>query len=598
MWLGLDGEGIGRAPHRYVMLCSADSAGWRDYVEDVNGLSTDACLRFLFTLPAARTQHRGSDMRVAGYYLSYDWTMILRDLPNRAIFRLLRPELRARPKNEGGGFSPVRWRGYALHYLAGMMRIARGSRSITVWDVGKYYQCRFVQALENSGIAAPELIRRMKLERGTWIESDLDRMRAYCLEECTHLARLTELLESQHNAIGLHPTAWHGPGSTAGALFAAHGIDQYLKEPPAPVEDCANRAYFGGRFEHSLIGIRDSVTAYDVRSAYPAAMTALPCLAHGRWVHQTRLPRQDATACIRYRITDIGDRVWGPLPCRLPDGTICWPRAGTSGWAWSVEFWAAQRGWKGVEFAGEAWVLRSGCKCHPFDFMHELYNWRISKPENIQVVKLAANSGYGKTAQRIRSKYSSRIWAGIITATCRARMLELITRHGDESHLLAIATDGAYSTESLDIEAPGLGSWEVEHEGRMTFLRPGIYWSAEKVRARGIGRRHLTEQMALAEQAITEHQSRLSMGTSVHFGNARQCVYATPSGVLRRSKAYGEWLDLPVTLSLAPAPKRTDDWRPPALEGVESAPYGAVSADARRLQALGLLLEGRMTSGR
>lgn len=591
MWLGVDGEGIGRFPHRYVMLCLSSSDGRKqDYIEDVNGLSTDACLRFLL--------HYGAHT-LAGYYLSYDWTKILSDLPMRDIYRLFRPEFRARPRTEGGGFTPVVWRDYKLHYLSGMVRIHRRDESVTVWDVGKYYQARFVIALETSGIAPPELIGRMKLERGTWDESDLDRMREYCLEECTYLARLVELLQRQHEAIGLNPKVWHGPGSTAGCLLKKRSIDDHLAKPADGVQFAAECAYFGGRFEHSLIGERSHVYAYDVRSAYPHAIrTELPCLAHGRWVRQKRAPKDGDTALVRYRVRDIGDRVWGPLPCRLADGSIVWPRGGSTGWAWGREFQAASEYWTGVEYLRDAWVWKQECHCQPFTFIDELYQWRISRPENKQVVKLALNSMYGKIAQRIESRYSSRLWAGLITSTCRTRMLELIGRHADESKLLAIATDGAYSEERFDIGGSALGDWEVSDEGAMTFLRPGIYWSEEKVRARGVGRSHLTEQMAAAKQAIADRAPKLGMGTSIHFGNARQCVYRTPSGVYRRSKAYGEWVELPVSLSLAPEPKRDADWRPPMLDGVESAPYMAGARDARMLQVLGSLLEGRLARGR
>lgn len=185
-WLGCDGEGVGRFPHRYVMLCINSSDGAReDYVEDVNGLTTHDCLSFFLDSPAARQKKHGAEVKLCGYYLTYDWTKILADMPDRLIYRLLRPELRAIAGDEGGGFTPVRWKGYKLHYLSGMMRISRGSKSVTIWDVGKYYQARFVAALEQSGIAPTDLIVRMKAERGkmSWEGVDPETMRAYCLEE-------------------------------------------------------------------------------------------------------------------------------------------------------------------------------------------------------------------------------------------------------------------------------------------------------------------------------------------------------------------------------------------------------------------------------
>lgn len=617
-WIGLDGEGLGRRPHRYVMLCASDGEGrYQDYIEDVNGLSTRAALRFLMSLPAAHDKRRTCTVNVAGYYLSYDWTMILRDLPNRALHRLLRPELRARPRNEGGGFSPVRYEGYELHYLSGLMRISKDGRILNVWDVGKFYQARFVAALEASGFAAPELIKRMKEERGSWEDSDIGRMRPYCLEECRALALLCAQLEAQHAAIGIDLASWHGPGSTASGVLTRNSVlSSHAPTPPelaGPV-DCA---FFGGRFEQSCIGSREAVNSYDIRSAYPFAASTLPCLAHARWVHRKRAPRDGTTALIRYRVTNIGDRVWGPLPCRLTDGSIVWPRGGSTGWVWSVEFEAALRHYRGVEYAGEHWELVRNCDCQPFAFLKELYKWRIERPENKQVVKLAMNSVYGKLAQSIGggSRWSSRVWAGLITSGTRARMLDLIGLHSDESKLASIATDGAYSSECLDIAGEELGGWECGAKGLMTFVRPGIYWShadvlewygrpgeqsvadaaAKAVKSRGLSRRHMLTQVARCEAAIAHGETKAMLGTTIQFGGARECVYKTQSGLYKRSELYGEWYPMPASLSLAPAPKRDENWRPPLLQGVESAPYRTGSVEAQKLRLIGSLLEGRIT---
>lgn len=610
-WLGIDGEGIGRAPHRYVLLAASDSSGKHDYVENVNGIPTAVGLRFLLTLGA-----RFPDHRLAGFYLSYDWTMLLRDVPNRALYRLLRPETRLRPRAEGAGFSPVYWQGFKLHYLSGMMRIVRGERSVTVWDVGKFYQSRFVAALEAAGLAPSELITRMKEERGTWHEHDLDRMRDYCLEECRELSKLCGLLERQHTGIGLSLKSWHGPGSTASALLAKHKVEKHHAKTPPHLDGIVARAFFGGRFEQARIGSEAGVWSYDVRSAYPHAASTLPCLVHAKWVHRRRAPSDSAVAVVRYRVKDIGERTWGPLPCRLADDSIVWPRSGSTGWVWSVEFRAALA-WRGVEYGGEHWELVRKCSCVPFHFVPDLYRARIARPENKQVLKLALNSLYGKLAQSAGggSRWSSRVWAGIITATTRARMLDLIRAHSDESKLVAIATDGAYSTEHLSFDVgDALGTWEVGAKGFMTFVRPGIYWAhtdilkwygaptldaralaTKAIRSRGISRAHLLTQVSAAEAAIARGDARAELGVTTQFGGARETVYRTPSGLVKRSPLYGQWYEMSAKLSLAPEPKRDANWNPPSLDGIESAPYEPnKGVSSKLLRLIGSMLEGRI----
>jgi hypothetical protein len=65
---------------------------------------------------------------------------------------------------------------------------------------------------------------------------------------------------------------------------------------------------------------------------------------------------------------------------------------------------------------------------------------------------------------------------------------------------------------------------------------------------------------------------------------------------VKRSKAYGEWCELPVSLSLKPEPKRAADWTPPRLNGIDSQPYNKapLSLDAKALQLIGSLLQGKI----
>lgn len=598
-WIGLDGEGLGREPHRYVLLARSDADGRRASIERRTGLRTGECLRWLLATP--------SDGRLAGYFLGYDWTMILRDLPNADIYTLLRPELRQRPLAEGGGFSPVRWRGYRLHYLSGMMHLSDGKgRGVTVWDLGRFFQAPFVDALEAWEIAAPQkMIARMKAKRSAFAWRDFAGIKRYCHAECKALAQLAAQLQAAHEAAGLKLRSWHGPGSSASVLLKRLRIDDRRGTIPSEVQDVASRAFFGGRFEQSRLGSVRAVIGYDIVSAYPYQAYQLPCLEHGRWEHVTRerdLARVEQ-ACVRYELRDVGAEPWGPLPCRMPNGTILFPRKGSRGWVWLDEWRAAREGWMGVRWGGEAWALRTDCDCQPFEPLADLFRQRLAlgKSGKGRVLKLALNSVYGKLAQTVGSpRFASRVWSGMITSGTRAQLLRLLCLHRDRRHVIALATDGLYSTERLKLPAAplgelSLGSWEAEPHGTMVFVRPGIYWSEDgTVRARGVGRRHLLEQRQAVLDAIEGEDERALIGESQYFGAARACVYRLRSGVLRRSRHFGQWHDVPARISLRPAPKRRPDWSLPILQGVESAPYDEApkSDDARGLQLLGDMLWG------
>ncbi len=585
--VGIDGEGIGRRPHRYTLLAWSDAHGKRaGHIEDANGLSTLACLQFVTSLPLAA--------RMYGYYLGYDWTMMLRDLPNRDIYRLLRPELRAL-QGEGANFSEVPWGNFRLHYLAGMMRVrnVRSRRSVTVWDVGKFYQSSFVEALRKWSVAPSTVdrIAAMKAKRSTFKHSDRKEILAYCLDECAALARLVEELNDAHAKVGLPLRKWYGPGSSAKVALGQLGIKSKRGKPPPEVSAAASRAFFGGRFENRDIGVFEGpVYGYDLVSAYPAATRALPCLEHGRWRRTTRERDLDspAQALVRFSLAPTTRQAWwGPLPIRLAQGSIVFPRSGASGWTYAAEFRAARAAWPNVEFR-EAWILTSSCKCRPFERVEEWFaeRLRIGKSGRGIVLKLVLNSLYGCLAQTIgfHPPFACRVWAGMITSAVRAELLRAIAQNPEA--VLCTATDGIYSTAPLALDVgANLGQWEAKQVDRITLVRPGIYWTDESVRARGIGRGALPpEQREAILAALDAGESMVNLPPVTRFAGAKAGVYRVGEQY-RRSDRYGQWYEQPCRISFDPAPKRGPGFALFDLPDVESVPYDlrVLSVEARQL---------------
>ena len=571
-WIGIDGEGIGRDPHCYIQLACSDG----DFIERKAGLRTADCLDFLLQLGSR-------DARVCGYYLSYDWTMILRELPNEDLYTLLRPELRSRPKDEGGGFRRIEWGPYTLHYLAGAMWINRGKRRVTVWDLGKFYQGPFVEALKDWNIAphVQEHIAAMKKRRDVFEWRDRESILHYCLEECKALAELATCLERAHVDAGIKLRAWHGPGSTAGALLKREGIDEQLGPPLHPlVRNAAMIAYAGGRAEISCNGqIEGPVYEDDITSAYPAQALKLPCLVHGKWARVTneRLINDAAIAIVHGTIVNV-KADWGPLPVRLANGSIVFPLSGATGY-WHKEEWrVARAAFKGLRF-DHAYVMYKTCECQPFGFVQKLFDHRLAigkKTGAGRVIKLALNSIYGKLAQHLAATFGSRLWAGMITSGARAQLLTRMLECDRLDSVLMAATDGLYTTQKLPVsDDPFLGGWEQEHHPNgMTLVRPGIYWTPDgKLRARGIGRDNAQAAIHLFTNALAAGKERVQLPPRVVFGAARQMVHRTKAGEVRRSARYGQWTPIPTNCDLRPGPKRTHDWSPPRLSGVASAPY-------------------------
>lgn len=633
---GIDGEGqtdhdTGR--HRYVMLCAADERGETWTIENPRGLSTVQCLDFLLSLPSL---HR----KTFAYSFGYDLTKILEDVDDLQLYRLFRPELRRRvivtPKGSRTVLVPEFWHGYAMNWLNGRFTVKKilgrkGTRFVygkphTVRDIWRFFQGKFTTALEQWKVPEGEALRDeflarmrdMKDKRAQFDRLERAQVHAYCLDECRCMGELARKLTDAHDTAGIPLRNYFGAGSSASAMLEVMGVKEHIREAreknaePAAVTEAIRRAFFGGRFENSVLGpVPGPVFAFDISSAYPYQLCFLPCLIHGKWKLTRKRKDLDRarTALVRYTLAKPEKKLaWAPFPFRLLDGTIVYPESSGGGWVYSAEYLAGERLFPNVRFV-EAWVYSAECDCKPFERIPHFYRERVrlGKEGAGIVLKLGTNSCYGKTAQFIGGElgtYTSWFWAGLITSGCRAQILDALGRASDMRNVLSIATDGIASLERLNLPAPRdtgtgwtecpapkpkdrekspelyrggvdgpwqvnkpLGGWEGKVVERGTFFaRPGISSPLEpseddlgEVRGRGLGRSVVYEHW----QAIVEAYERGA--PSVHVKDLSRFIGAKTAitrggneGAFKYTRAaeYGRWVNRPVELSFDPLPKR------------------------------------------
>ncbi len=568
-YVGLDGEGQGRRNHKYVLLAASDKTGRHQwYVENLEGLSTIECFEFLLALPHART-------KFFGYGFNYDISKIIEDIDNERIYVLMRPEhpkRRRRWEERKKGPKYVRWKGYDINLQASKLTIRKGKQKIVIWDVLKFYQTTFVKALKTWGTGDPERLASMEYMKAH--RSEFDKMphaavRTYCLDECAYLAEQAEKLTEAHEKAGLHLVSYYGAGSTSSAMLKAMDIESQIVPTPKYMERAVAMAFFGGRFEHSVIGeeygepwlnpdtneLEKVLWAFDLSSAYPYQMYFLPCLKHATWDWVTA--RKDLYgvehALVEYTLPVSGFRSrtknvvemyqpWGPFPFRSDDGSIAFPSSSGGGYVWLQEFLEAEKLYHNVQFKG-AWVHRTDCDCHPFKDVAKYYleRLRIDKDGPGIVIKLGLNGGYGKLAQSVgAAPFNCWIWASMITSGCRAQVLQASGCYRDRSNLLLVATDGIAGREWVNLPRPmdtgtdvnvttlkgevvrkPLGGWEPKKLDKGLFLaRPGIYFplsfsedktirekEIDKVRGRGVGRKVLFESYQAVIDAWRENPS-------------------------------------------------------------------------------------------
>lgn len=604
-YIGIDGEGQGRLPHQYVMLAASDESGaYSSVVEAEPGdrLTTKQCLDFILSLPVKR-------YRIFSYSFNYDLTKLLQDLDNESLYFLFRPELRQRhPSKAMLGPKPVYWGDYGLNLQGTKFTVRKGKKRVVIWDIFKFYQSKFVNALKDWKVGSDEMRAKMSLmkdKRSEFDKEDPDAVRAYCLEECKCIAELAHKLVDSHTKAGLKLTKFYGAGSSGAAMLTSMGIREKMTATREEMRDAVAAAFFGGRFENAYIGaFPEALYNYDISSAYPYQTTFLPCLEHGTWSYSENESEMVAAriSLVQYRLLPnprISD--WAPFPFREKDGSISFPATSGGGWVWSDEYKAGKRLYPGNVVFRAAWIYSSSCQCRPFEAIPEYYRHRlrIGKEGAGIVIKLAVNSCYGKLAQSVgNAMFNSWIWAGIITSGCRAQILELLGLHHKRSNMLMVATDGIISRERLETPSPRdtntgeviddkgnitrkpLGGWDPTDLPNGIFMaRPGIYFplnptdkELKTIRARGIGKGVVLQNWANIIKAWEADgvNASLKIANVQRFCGAKTSISRSivkgskpPRWQYNRANAqdgklpcYGDWIHREVNMSFNPMPKR------------------------------------------
>lgn len=540
------------------------------------------------------------------YFFDYDVTMMLKSMPEERAKRLLNRHLRfAKDNNFASGvdIGPfqveyIPHKEFKVRKVIGVNYEDNRTPIYSPWtivsDVGQFFQTSFLQTLEKWEIGTAEereMIRKGKSMRAGFAGMD-DEIRAYNSLECLLLRDLMYAFRTTCMETGYVPSKWQGPGHLATAMLKKHGIP---KRDSVPIlsnfqfKDLANAAYYGGRFETTAVGpVNRPVWQYDINSAYPDVLRTLPCLIHGSWRRVKERPNEGLWFGRTYFYhPPIG--YLSQLPIRDKTGNIKYPREG-HGVYWSTELEAAESAGTDIRVT-ESWVYEEHCQCRWFDFIDDYYErrLRLGKTTKGYVLKLGGNSIYGKIAQSIGyAPFANPVWAGLITAGCRAKIIKAYSQAPDDCYM--IATDGIFMGKQLDLPVSNkLGEWEeTYHEGGMFIVQPGIYFlSSGDVKTRGVERGRIHKMRSEFEQQwqkyVDSHGTDFTISVPVD-----NFITATQALARRKWNTAGTWEHTTRELSfywgLKRAPKIAE-WQEgnllrtrPHLGGITmvSVPYGRV----------------------
>jgi hypothetical protein len=420
---------------------------------------------------------------------AYDYRLEYRPRKTLSIWRWARGERRCDQDKRG------RWR-------------MRPSERVTVWDTFGFWQAPFSQVMktmipDDKDAAWIDAMKQRRGEAALWVRSEIDEIRAYNRAECRCLVRIMYALRDAVDMLGLKLRRWDGAGAIAQAMLGKHGVKAHKGDLPAEVFTASRCAYSGGHIETFQVGFRDGpIYHYDISSAYPSWFARCPSLAHGRWVHRRARIPQSGFCLYRLRYHFRDGCSFYPLFHRDDQGAILYPPKG-SGWYWQPEYEAAKA--FAEQFGAHIFEVTdcwefcpSPGVASPFSWVADYYEERKAMVAHVkstgrpdgreQVIKFALNGLIGKCSQQVGAQideeggvtpppYFQLAWAGFVTSGCRAQLMGAMMQNMPA--IIAVATDGVFSTEPLDLPCPAekiLGAWEFKRHAGMTTVMPGVYW--------------------------------------------------------------------------------------------------------------------------
>lgn len=487
-FVGVDGEGgnIGKT-HRFLLLRAGG-----DVIENPDGLSMAECLGFLADLPK-------NGRIYVSFAFDYDVTMMMRQAHPAKVNRLFNRASRqiVRDGRKVEQYHPVEVGDFEVDYMPHKeFKVRRkGTKRYTVVnDSFTFFQTSFIVALRKwfpgeEYAKDLERIAKGKEQRHDFGAVD-DNERAYNLLEIVYLEKLMETFRQMCLSLDIRPHKWQGPGHLVSAVFTREGLPKNNTiNASRDVLESANLAYVGGRFECRSFGhIDGTIYQYDINSAYASVYKELPCLIHGSWVPIKTLPRKPGSIYLaRVSFKHTAGLAWNTLPIRSKKGTILFPREG-NGWYWCHELEVAKDYSSLTIHEGYKYVKSRECVCRPFDWVYPLYDLRRDVGKETgkgKVLKTTLATIYGKTAQSIgHPQWSNPIWAGLITSSCRAKLIvaTLSVDRGNGVHMLA--TDGLFTSAPIPGLTIGkdLGQWELTEHESMFIVQSGLYLLPNRVK--------------------------------------------------------------------------------------------------------------------
>lgn len=255
-------------------------------VPDTRYAGIDTFMRYL----DETTRSKQTDYLVVGFNNQYEWSQLFGDLPDnpdtgRSIGADDEFVLEIEHHRDDGHREDYTWKvANNSRYFATILR-DRSHRRIRFIDARAFFTTSLNGAADMLGLP-----RKIAMDDKRFTRDDLtnEHFLEYARQDAYITRRIGEAIVALHDEFDVTQTVT--APHFASSVFRRHFLSGEIPLPPLDLEQAGLYAYHGGKNGYYLGGPKhlSNVYAYDITSAYPEAMRALPDIEQATWHYQDR----------------------------------------------------------------------------------------------------------------------------------------------------------------------------------------------------------------------------------------------------------------------------------------------------------------------
>lgn len=380
------------------------------------------------------------------------------------------------------------------------LTIMKGKHSVNFYDISQFYPERKLSKAYQKNIGKLDQdYLDMKEKRSSfssnYYKNNRKEIRNYCIQDCILTKKLAEhWIKLFHDAFRFYTARWLSSGYLAEKILIKYGIDiPRLDETPEEVNEIATNATFGSRIELVRRGFISQVYSYDIKSAYPFALSQIPQMTKGKWIQSKKLEDNVLLGFFKIKCNIPRSKHISPFPFRV-NGKLIFPNGEFTTFVTLTELETCEdASWYEIL---DSWQYLDENPEYPYkEFIQIMYEKRLKLKEDDNPLelpfKIILNSIYGKTGQGERANVRmgnllNPIIFSTINGMCRAQIYKFIIDNNLERKVCMIYTDAITTTRNLNLESTKLGDFTSDKQGEAYLLQNGFYRVGENSETRDL----------------------------------------------------------------------------------------------------------------